>query len=411
MTKQQAYENIFFARQPIFDGKLSVWGYQILYRNSANAQSAVITDGFEATRKVMQSIYLTPVAGNGQTNLVLTFPEESILINAPLAMPAANTVVLVDDDVDIQSYLLGSLLSLKQEGYRILVEFRGAPEREPLYRIADILALDCNGLQPEDLGQLVAEAEAYEVPILARRIEHHEEYELVKFLGCKLFQGYFFKRPNVLTTRQPTASEAAKLRLFSAIKGETANYDAVIEIIEADASISYRLLALLNAPSFGFVTKISTIRQAVLLLGWKQIKHWLRLVILSDIISPDKAFELAFLAAQRARFLELCGKSSSRREDPETLFLIGLFSLLEAMMDMPMATLLQYIYLDKEVKAALLGQGGVYAPWLELLTCIEDAQWACLESLLPELGLTPGQVEDNHQLAIAWANDFFNVVR
>ena len=134
-------------------------------------------------------------------------------------------------------------------------------------------------------------------------------------------------------------------------------------------------------------------------------------MILSDIISPDKAFELAFLAAQRARFLELCGKSSSRREDPETLFLIGLFSLLEAMMDMPMATLLQYIYLDKEVKAALLGQGGVYAPWLELLTCIEDAQWACLESLLPELGLTPGQVEDNHQLAIAWANDFFNVVR
>lgn len=412
MGTQRAYENVFMARQPIFDAELKVWGYQLLYRDSANSQSARITDELEATLKVMANITLCKDELLDSMNLVVTFSEESILINAPLAMPAANSVVLVDEELEPQRYILDSLQALRKDGYRVMLgNFTGTPGKDPLYRLADILALDINDLSPEELGELVAEAEQYEVPLLARRIEHHEEYELAKYLGCHLFQGFFFKKPNILTTRRPTASEAAKLQLLVVIKNDTLDLDAVTDVIEADVSISYRLLALLNSPGFGLTKQISSIRQAVMLLGWKQLKHWLRLVILTDIAAPGKTFELAFLAAQRARFLELCAQHSSLREDPEILFLLGLFSLLEAMMDLPMCEILSHVPLEEQLKKALCGEESHYSPWLHLADSVENADWPRLDDLLPRLGLDSAEMEQCYHVAIAWANDFFSSIQ
>lgn len=408
MEAQRAYENVFIARQPIFSATLAVWGYQLLYRDSDSSESARFTDALEATLKVMTNISLCGEGQHEVGNVVVTFPEESILINAPFALPPSTTVVLVNEDLESPRYVLDSLRALKREGYRIMLgNFTADPGKQSLYRMADVLAFDISGLLPEELGQLVAEAEAYEVPLLARRIEQHEEYELARYLGCNLFQGFFFKRPNILSTRRPTASEAAKLRLFQAIKTDTMNLDALTEAIEADVSVSYRLLALLNSPAFGFRSKVSSIRQAIVLLGWKQLKHWLRLVILTDVMAPDKAFELAFLAAQRARFLELCAEKSSQSVAPDTLFLLGLLSLLEAMMDMPMRELVTNVFLEEELKNALCGEDNLYSPWLELAVCVESADWSRLEALLPRVGLNLSQIDESYHAAIAWANDFF----
>lgn len=423
MHNEKAYENVFVARQAIFDSSLAVWGYQLLYRDSGTSQNARISDALEATLKVMTNISLCCEAQQEEDapqpepqceesslarSIVVTFSEESILINAPLALPPASTVVLVNEELESPRYVLESLQSLKREGFRIMLgNFTASEGKEPLYRMADIIALDVHGLQPEELGQLVADAEAYEVPILARRIEQHEEYELAKYLGCQLFQGFFFKRPNILSTRRPSASEAAKLRLFQVIKSDTMNLDELTEAIESDISISYRLLSLLNAPGFGLRTKINSIRHAVLLLGWKQLKHWLRLVILTDITAPDKAVELSFLAAQRARFLELCAEEYGADKEPDSLFLLGLFSLLEAMMDMPMPQIVGNMLLEDELKEALCGGENGYSHWLQLAVSVEVADWRQLDELLSQMGLQEEQVKESYNKAIAWANDFF----
>lgn len=408
MHDQRAYENVFVARQPIFDADLNVWGYQLLYRDSATSKTARFSDSLEATLRVMTNMSLCQAEQEGAGNIVITFPEESLLISAPFALPANTTVVLLEEELESPRYVLDTLEALKNEGYRIMVgNFRAMSGKEALYRMADVLAFEVQGMSPEELGELVAEAEFYDAPLLARRIEHYEEFELAKYLGCKLFQGYFFKQPNILASRRPSVSEAAKLRLLKVIRTDTLQVDALTDAIEADVSISYRLLALLNSPAFGLRTKISSIRQAVVLLGWKQLKHWLRLVILTDIAAPDKAFELAFLAAQRARFLELCARKSSLQLDPECLFLLGLFSLLEAMMDMPMQEILGHLSLEDELKEALSQGSGPLGPWLKLTACVENAEWLELEELLPRLCIELSAVEESYHVAIAWANDFF----
>jgi len=412
MREQKPYENVFVARQPIFDADLVVWGYQLLYRDSDTSESAQISDALEATLKVMTNITLCGWPQQDSATIIVTFPEESILINAPLALPAATTMILIDEELESPRYVLDTLQSLKNEGYRIMLgNFSASSGKEPLYRIADVLAFDVTGLTPEELGELVAEAEAYDTSILARRIEHHEEFELAKYLGCDLFQGYFFKRPNILATRRPSASEAAKLRLLEVIRNDTLKVDILTETIEADVSISYRLLALLNSPAFGLRTRISSIRQAIVLLGWKQLKHWLRLVILTDVAAPDKAFELAFLSAQRARFLELCARKSRLEVDPETLFLLGLFSLLEAMMDLPMPEILSHVSLEERVRAALCGEDSELGSWLQLASCVENADWLQLDALLSGLQVEMGEIEESYHVAIAWANDFFSSIQ
>lgn len=412
MSAEQTYETVFVARQPIFNPQLGIWGYQLLYRDSGTATTAMITDSIEATLKVMSHFPLCGADDCARADIVVTFPEESLLIMAPLALPPASTVVLVDEDLSSARYVLECLQTLKREGYRVMLgDFSARPGKEALYRMADILALDFSQTDPNRLGELVAEAELYEVPLLARRIEQHENFELAKYLGCSLFQGFFFKRPNILSTRKPSPAEVSRLRLLNVLKSDTPDYDALTASIEADISVSYRLLALLNSPSFGFVKRISSIRQAVLLLGWKQLKQWLRLVILADLGAPDKACELAFLAALRARFLELCARCGKSPADPEALFLLGLFSLLDAMLDTPMPIILRHIFLDDELKAALRGEPTPFAPWLELLGHLEDGSWSGLDQMLTTLGLNLEQVDACHREASLWAGELFKVIR
>lgn len=407
MQGPKPYETVFVARQPIFDKELSVWGYQVLYRSNEKATAAAFTDALEATLKVMTNVTLCPSSQPDTKQLLVSFDEEAILINAPLALPPANTVILVKEEIEASRTLLNNLHDLRGEGYQIMVgDFSASPGKVALYRTADILAIDFRDKTPEVLGELTAEAEQYGAQLMARRIETHEEHELAKFMGFSLFQGYFFKQPNVLSTRKPSASDAAKLRLFYILKNDSPDYDLLAETIEADVSISYRLLALLNSPTFGFLNKVSSIRQAVLLLGWKQIKHWLRLVILTDLTSPDKTFELAFLSAQRARFLELCAKLA-KYEDTEPMFLLGLFSLLEAIMDLPMANLLDHLFLEDSLKGALCGEENDYTPWLQLVESVEQVDWKQLDAMLETLGLNVADVEQCYHQAIAWANDFF----
>jgi c-di-GMP phosphodiesterase len=408
MTTQNTYETAFVARQPLFDAELKVWGYHLLYRDSGLAQRAEFSDALEATLKVMAANCVLPADKSRPGKLLLNFPEESILVGAPLALPPVNTVAIVEAVERPPRYYLDALRQLKADGFRLALRL-DTPERctTELALLCDIYIVDFEADDHGRFQRLCQNAAGSQARLMARRIETEEQLELARSLGCTLFQGFFFQRPSTLKLRTLTASEASKLRLFRLLRASTPDFDALTETVEADVSISYRLLRMLNSPAFSFVQKIASIRQAVLMLGWRQMQNWLRLLLLTDLPASEKAVEQAHIAVQRARFLELCAGQTTPMEDGDALFLLGLFSLLDAMLDTPMQEITPHLALDAELQAALCRREGRYAPWLELLQALERGDWRSVEATATNLGLPLASVTTNQQQALESTNTFF----
>lgn len=408
MTTQKTYETVFVARQPVFDAELKVWGYHLLYRDSGLAQRAEISDALEATLKVMAANCVLPADKSCACKLLVNFPEESILVGAPLALPADSTVAIVEAVEDPPRYYLDTLRQLNADGFRLALHL-DTPERctTELATLCDIFIVDFDAADHGRFQHLCQIAAGCKARLMARRIETEEQLGLSRTLGCTLFQGFFFQRPNTLRLRTLTASEASKLRLFRLLRASAPDFDALTETVEADVSISYRLLRMLNSPAFSFVQKIASIRQAVLLLGWRQMQNWLRLILLTDLPASEKAMEQAHIAVQRARFLELCAAQATPLEDGDALFLLGLFSLLDAMLDTPMREIIPHLALDTELQTALCGGQSRYAPWLELLQALERGDWQAVEATTAVLGLPLSSVSANQQQALELTNTFF----
>ncbi len=406
--EQQTYENVFVARQPIFDRKKNVWGFELLYRHSGNADTAVFSEENEATFKVMTSLSLCPGPDNACSRIMITFPEESIMIHSPYALPAENTIIKLRESFSAQPFFLEALRDLKDSGYLVAVTgYQARSGRRTLCQAADILSIDLNDPEQENIQLFAASAKEHDAILMAAKIEDHKAFDLALEMGCTLFQGFFFKRPVLLSGRKITSTDAARLKLFRIIEDLDPNFDQVARAIESDVSISYRLLAFLNSPAFGFTRPIDSIKQAVVLLGWKKLRNWIRLIILTDMPSPDKTRELSFLSAQRAKFLEMLAVETDRLDMADSLFLLGLFSLLEALLDMDMREIVPHLPLADELKGALCGEDNQYLPWLQLTDSVEELEWERLERSMAALGLDQVGVEQAYQEAIKWANAFF----
>lgn len=409
MADGTTYENIFVARQPLFDAKGNVWGYELLYRHEGSADAAVFSEENEATFKVMTSLSLCAEQNHSCSRIMVTFPEESIMIHAPYALPPGNTVIKMRESTTAEAYFLEALKDLKRNGYMVAVSgYKADPTKRSLCGVADVLSMDMNMEDTARLKQLAASLKDHDALPMAAKIEDHAAFELAKSLGFSLFQGYFFKRPVTLTGRKISSTDAARLKLFRIIEELEPDFDRVAAAIESDVSISYRLLTLLNSPAFGFSRKIHSIKQAVVLLGWKHLRNWIRLIILTDLPSPDKTRELAFLCAQRAKFLEILALATGREHEADSLFLLGLFSLLEAMLDMPMADVVEQLPIADVLRDALCGKETPFTVWLALTDSVEELDWERMESSMATLGLDQQTVERSYQEAIAWANAFFS---
>ena len=177
--------------------------------------------------------------------------------------------------------------------------------------------------------------------------------------------------------------------------------------IQTDVSISFRLLAFLNSSAFGLPQKIKSIRQAILLLGWQKIKNWLRVVLLSDMNQSMDISELVLLSAQRGRFLELVAREHDFWGfDPNSLNLLGIFSLLDALLGIPMTEIVEYLPLEDKLKAALCREpNNEYLPLLHLSGYFEEARWAEAEKMIQQLNLDAGKVKSAFQASVNWADE------
>jgi EAL and modified HD-GYP domain-containing signal transduction protein len=399
----------FIARQPIFDAKQRIWGYELLYRHSSEATAAIFSDEESATLAVAACASCQQMDFAKDSKVLINFSEQSIMENIPLALPADNTIVEIAELSHPSEAYISALNRIKQAGYSIALDgFEGKPESRPLHEISDLVKIDIQNKTPEQLIGIVHKARQMDLPMVAHRVEDTDFFNIARKLDFSYFQGFFFKKPEILEGRALRPNEASRLHLFSIMEKDEPDFDQLTATIQADVAISFSLLSYLNSAAFGMRNKIASIKQALLLLGWKQVKHWLRVIILTDITPSDKTSELPYLAVQRGKFFQLAATASSyKKAHPDSLFLMGLFSLLDVMLSMPMDMVVRSLPLDEAVKDALKGEPNEFRRWIEVALCFETASWDRLMFLLKEMGLDPVNTAQAYYESISWSSVFF----
>jgi len=341
--------------------------------------------------------------------VVAPFDETGILAKAPYALPPAHGVVKIVGTASQPDAILAAVRQLRADGYALALESGPGMANVPgLAEMADVLCFDAGGLA--DPRDFLDRAKGRKVALLAARVQGLEQFEALKAAGFTLFQGRFFKEPEIIAERKLTSHQMSRFNLLRLIESEDPDVDALAKGISADVSVSFRLLSYLNSAAFGFPQKIQSIRQAIMILGSIKIRNWLRAVLLADMSQHgDMPRELAELSLQRARFLEQVASHYDFWDfNPGSLFLLGLFSLLDAILGMPMAKVTEHLPLDEKLKSALRREAqSEYQPLLDLVDCIEDADFERLADLTRKLGFDLETVKACSSEAMAWSGAFF----
>lgn len=399
--------SVSIARQPIFDENRRLWGYELFCVGEGPTAGP---DGERESTAIIvaASAYmgLQQILKQGH-KIMLNVDEIGILDDMPYALPPVNAAVQVDERVFLRPDIPEMLARLKSDGYLIAVSgFSGDRQFDPLYGLADIIAVPVIGKQKAEVATLLSTIHDVDARLLARRVDDAAGFAMGREAGVTLFEGAFFKQPDTITVHKMTSSAVSRLKLLHRIEQPDPDIDALAETIQSDAAISFRLLTYLNSAAFGFSQKIKSIHHAIRLLGWLKLKNWLRVVLLNDMSEATAAPDLLQLSAQRGKFLELV---SQRHDfwgfDPESLHLLGLFSLLDTMLGTPMDEIVTFLPIENKLKDALRRDtNNEYLPLVQLAQCVEENRWEDADVMMKRLNLNREKVTAAFREAVEWAD-------
>jgi c-di-GMP phosphodiesterase len=388
---------VFVARQPIFDRALKVSGYELLFRHGPG-DAAMVLDAEGATASVVLGS-LTEIGWErivGARTAWINVTREFVLSGLLSAVPPAHVMLEILEDQLIDDRLVEACHELKAKGYRLaLDDFAYTPSAVPLLRLVDAVKLDVLALGAEGMREHVALLRPYGVTLLAEKVETTDEHALCMSLGCELFQGYFFCKPQLMSGGQINASRLPLLELIGALQDPSIELEALEALIARDVALSMRLLRYMNSAFFGLRFEVGSIRQALALLGIENLKPWATLTVFASV--EDKPPELTVTALARAHFCELAGPRVGLVR-PSQLFTVGLFSVIDALMDVPMEEALSSIPFPTEMRDALISHSGPMGRLLDCVAALEAGEFGRAEALVRGAG-------ELHIESMLWADD------
>ncbi|HLV88639.1 MAG TPA: HDOD domain-containing protein [Candidatus Sulfotelmatobacter sp.] len=392
----------YVARQPIFDRDEKVFGYELLFRDGLENTFTGDTD--EASRATLDRSLIMglDVLCDGRRAFV-NCTRDTLIKGLVTLLPSASTVVEILETVKPDPDVLSACHVLKEAGYQIaLDDFVDGDMREPLAEIADILKIDMLLTTEEQRIAMIKRYGPWRRRLLAEKIESQADFVRSRDQGFVYFQGFFFRKPEKLNTRELPANRLNYVRMLQEVSRAELNVPALERLIKGEASVCYRLLRYLNSAVFGFKSEIHSVRHALSILGEREVRRWVRLVAAVGA-GQEKTSDLVLSALVRGRFGELLQPLVPHGESD--LFLLGLLSLLDAMLEMPMAEVLERVPLDRETKAVLLGQPSVLRPVYQLMLAHESGEWEAAEQLSAGLRLDSQEVAGYYWLAQQWARE------
>lgn len=395
----------FIARQPILNRHRRLFGYELLFRDGIS-NSFPVMDGGVATSNLLSSSFFT-VGINHITNghrAFINFTEEMLIKGIPAMFPNSAIVVEILEDVTPTADVIWACQNLVNKGYMLaLDDFVYDQKYVPLLEIVKIVKIDFAQTSLEQIGEMVEIAKKYQCKLLAEKIETYEEYELANTMGFVYFQGYFFARPEVLKNKEISSSQMVYMQLILEINRAEFKVDNLENLIKQDVAISYKLIKYLNSAYYSRLQPIASLRQAIAFLGEQGTRLFVS-VIATSKLSENKPDEIIRISCIRARFLELLGAET--KQEPGVLFLLGLFSLLDAMLDANMEYLMQHLPVTPEIAQALVHQTGPLYPYLYLIQMYEVGKWSELDAAIQGLHLDSSKILASYLDAVRWAGFF-----
>ncbi len=401
--------DLFIARQPIFTAHKKLYAYELLYRGTKTS-SLSNTSGNKATASVLSSAFLTEGIDkiSGLRPCFINFTRDLLLQNLPASFPKALIVVEILEDVPASPDVVAICRKLKDDGYTIaLDDFVYDSSLEPLIGIADIIKFDFLLTPVDTLQKTLYRLSRYKLKYLAEKVESYEEFVQASKLGFSYFQGYFFAKPEKMRIREIDSAKVNLVVLLAEVNKKTTTPRKLEKIILRDVALAYKLLRYINSSYFYRLQKIDSVAHAITYLGENELRRFVILVLISELAS-DKPGELVRLAVVRAKMGELLAQETALKDKADEIFLLGLFSLLAAMLDTTIDFICEQLSLSDHLKDALVNMTGPYSPFLEVVISYERRDKTACRAAAQEIGVAVGKLHKMYLEAIAFADSVLN---
>jgi len=395
------------ARQPILDAEQNLFAYELLFRDGiTNAFPAI--DGDEATSKIIAGTQfdfsLTDLTGNKPA--FINFTYETLSKKYPTLVPNTDIVIEILETERPGKKLLHEVKELHAAGYIVaLDDYIHESVWRHFFPFIKIIKVDWLVTTQEQIEQIISAIKDFpHIDLLAEKIETHEEFEQAKALGFTYFQGYFFARPQMMEAKSLTPAQFSLAELLYETSKPDLDLPKIISVFELDVNLAYKLLRYSNSAVFRRRTEISTIKQALVTLGKKELQKFLS-VLFSAQLSSDKPPELMAMSLTRARFAEGLAIESSKVEESSVAFLTGMLSLIDVILGEDMAEAMEKLPLSPEIKNALVSGEGALAHVLDVARAYEVSNWETVQTELELLAIDQSKVPEIYQEAVKWSNE------
>jgi len=397
----------YAARQPILDVNKNLYAYELLFRDSIDNVFPDI-DGDEATSKMIEaSKFNMGISEFTSSKLAfINFTLETLSQGYPEMLTNEEVVVEILETVKPGKKLLALCKDLFNKGYIIaLDDYEHQSVWAHFYPFIKIIKVDIQQTNFDEIKQIIEAIKDHpHIELLAEKVETYQEYDQAQQLGFKYFQGFFFAKPEMVKTKSLSPSQLAMAELLYETSKPELDLASITSVFERDVSLSYKLLRYANSAIFKRRSEVSTIKQALVILGSSELKRFLGLMF-AVTANPDKPTELIKLAMTRAKFCELVAQDMRSQLDESIAFLTGLLSMIDAILDEELEVVLGKLPLATEIKEPLLTRKGVMAAIIKLVEFIEHAQWGKANKVMGMLSLNKEQAAKHYNEALSWADE------
>ena len=400
----------FVARQPIFDPHQKVYAYELLFRSGMDNFFDASDPDQASTSVIVDSLLLMGMEKLTGGDRAFINCTRNVLIKGYAALlPKDKVVVEILESVEPDDEVVGACLRLKRAGFMLALDDFIYEERlEPLLPLIDFVKVDFRETTERDRKALVEKLSPRGIKMVAEKVETRSELQQASEMGYTYFQGYFFSKPEIVVAQDIPGYKLNYLRVLQAVNQPEINLVELENIIKLEASLTYKLLRYLNSAFFGFRTEIRSIHHALALLGEEELKKWASLIAMAAM-GADKPPELVVSVIVRAVFCESLAPRIGMMNRSNDLFLLGMMSLIDAVLDRPLPEILEKMPISHEVKEALLGVENRFRDVYETVIAYEAADWRSFAEKARKLNLDEETVPDLYLKSVEWAKNTFHM--
>lgn len=397
----------FVARQPIFNRKNDVVAYELLFR-SGHEDNYDGIDGDKATMNVISNSFYSSDLKTiiNDKRVFINFTEKLIKEELATILPPKRVIVEILENVEPNSEIIAACKNLKSMGFILaLDDFVFHEKYKKLIELADIIKVDfriTKGFERKKIFNILKINK--KLKFLAEKVETIDEYNEAMDLGYTYFQGYYFSKPVILSTKHIPSHKCTALKTLDLLNKENIDLNELENLILRDVGLSYKIMRLINSSAYSIRNKITSIKYALAFLGEKEIIKWLYVVLLNDL-KETNSDEIMKVSLQRAKFCEEICNISGFKEKVFIAYITGLFSVIDAILNCSMEIIIKEIYLPNEVKDALIGNENILSKILDLTVSYEKGEWNKVIAYSDKIGIDMSKISKIYFNSLEWSKE------